>query len=64
LRGEQEENCRGPENFVFVTIVVRAALSTMYAVAFQLRDAMTESCPHPCDECRNVSMCSLTFYTG
>jgi hypothetical protein len=44
----------GSTAFVFVTFVVRAALSTMYAVAFQLRDAMTESCPHPCDECRNV----------
>jgi hypothetical protein len=44
----------GSTAFVFVTFVVRAALSTIYAVAFQLRDAMTESCPHPCDECHNV----------
>ena len=40
--------------FVFVAFVLRATFSTMYAVAFQLRDTNTESCRDICGECRNV----------
>jgi hypothetical protein len=39
--------------FVFVAFVLRATFSTMYAVAFQLRDAITETCPGICDKCHN-----------
>jgi hypothetical protein len=39
--------------FVFVTFVLRAAFSTMFAVAFQLRE-IGESCTGACDECNNV----------
>jgi hypothetical protein len=44
----------GATAFVFVAFVLRAAFSTMFAVAFQLRDTLTESCPEVCDECHNV----------
>jgi hypothetical protein len=44
----------GTTGFVFVSFVARAVFSTMFAVAFQFRDASTESCPHICGECRNV----------
>jgi hypothetical protein len=44
----------GTTAFVFVTFVLRAAFSTMFAVAFQMRNAFTESCPGPCDECHNA----------
>ncbi len=44
----------GTTAFVFVTFVLRAAFSTMVAVAFQLRDTITESCPGLCDECHNA----------
>jgi hypothetical protein len=40
--------------FVFVAFVLRAAFSTMDAVALQLADAITESCPGSCDECHNA----------
>ena len=43
----------GTTAFVFVTFVLRAAFSTMYAVAYQLR-VIGKSCPHNCDECNNV----------
>jgi hypothetical protein len=39
--------------FVFVAFVLRATFSTMYAVAFQLRDGITEACPGICDKCHN-----------
>jgi hypothetical protein len=44
----------GTTAFVFVTFVLRAAFSTMFAVAFQLRDTITKSCPGVCDECHNA----------
>jgi hypothetical protein len=44
----------GTPAFVFVAFVLRAAFSTMYAVALQLRDTITESCPGHCDECHNA----------
>ena len=40
--------------FVFVAFVLRAAFSTMFAVAFQWRDRITESCPGDCDECHSA----------
>ena len=40
--------------FVFVAFVLRAAFSTMFAVANQLRDTITELCPGVCDECHNA----------
>jgi hypothetical protein len=43
----------GTTAFVFVTFVLRAAFSTRYAVAFQLR-VVGKSCPKLCDECHNV----------
>jgi hypothetical protein len=43
----------GTTGFVFVTFVARAAFSTMYAVAYQLR-VIYKSCLEPCGECRNV----------
>jgi hypothetical protein len=48
--------CRmiGTTAFVFVTFVLRAAFSAMFAVALQLRDTVTESCPNACDECHNA----------
>jgi hypothetical protein len=41
--------------FVFVAFVLRAAFSTigMVAVAFQLRDGITEACPGICAKCHN-----------
>ena len=42
----------GTTAFVFVTFVLRAAFSTMFAVANQLR-VIGKSCPGPCDECHN-----------
>jgi hypothetical protein len=39
--------------FVFVAFVLRATFSTMFAVALQLADRITESCPGLCDECHN-----------
>jgi hypothetical protein len=42
----------GTTAFVFVTFVLRAAFSTMNAVAYQLR-VIGKSCPGPCDECHN-----------
>ena len=44
----------GTTAFIFVTFVLRAAFSTMNAVALQLRDKLSESCPKICDECHNV----------
>jgi len=44
----------GTTAFVFVAFVLRAAFSTMFAVALQLRGTVTESCPGICDECRNA----------
>jgi hypothetical protein len=44
----------GTTAFVFVTFVLRAAFSTMNAVAFKLRDTLTTSCPDACDECHNA----------
>jgi hypothetical protein len=38
------------DGVVFVTFVLRAACSTMYSVAFQVRDTVTESCPGVCDK--------------
>jgi hypothetical protein len=43
----------GTTAFVFVTFVLRAAFSTMFAVVFQLRDTITESCPGVCNACHN-----------
>jgi hypothetical protein len=43
----------GTTAFVFVTFVLRAAFSTMFAVANQLR-VIGKSCPGPCDECQNL----------
>jgi hypothetical protein len=44
----------GTSAFVFVAFVVRAAFATMYAVAYQLRDA-SKPCPTLCDpSCRDV----------
>jgi hypothetical protein len=50
---------------VFVAFVLRAALVTMDAVALQLRDTITESCPGLCDECHNtyLLMSVWTSYT-
>jgi hypothetical protein len=42
----------GTTAFIFVTFVLRAAFSTMYAVANQLR-VIGKSCPDPCGECHN-----------
>jgi hypothetical protein len=44
----------GTTAFVFVAFVLRAAFSTMFAVALQLRDTITESCPGSCNECHNA----------
>jgi hypothetical protein len=45
----------GTTAFVFVTFVLRAAFSTMYAVAFQFRATVDDKfCPGSCDECANV----------
>ena len=44
----------GTTAFIFATFVLRAAFSTMFAVALQLRDKLSESCPKLCDECHNV----------
>ena len=54
----------GTTAFVFVTFVLRAAFSTMYAVAYQLRE-VNKPCPSPCDECYNVftHMLNWMFYT-
>ena len=43
----------GTTAFVFVTFVLRAAFSTMYAVANQFRVG-NKLCPNFCDECRDV----------
>jgi hypothetical protein len=55
----------GTTGFVFVTFVARAAFSTIFAVAFQLRDRITESCPGACDECHNAYwlITQWMFYT-
>jgi hypothetical protein len=47
--------------FVFVAFVLRAAFSTMFAVAFQWRDTSTESCPGNCDECHNAYYLMATW---
>ena len=45
----------GATAFVFVAFVLRATFSTqMSAVAYQLRDITTKSCPGDCDECHNA----------
>ncbi len=45
----------GTTAFVFGTFVLRAAFSTMYAVANQLRATVDgKFCPGACDECANV----------
>ena len=43
----------GTTAFVFVTFVLRAAFSTMFAVANQLR-VIGKPCPGICDECHNL----------
>jgi hypothetical protein len=48
--------------FVFVTCVLRAAFSTMYALAFQLRDTVTASC-RGCDECRTQYGLMTVWFT-
>ena len=54
----------GTTAFVFVTFVLRAAFSTMNAVAFQFR-VIGKSCPDICDECHNVHylVSRWMFYT-
>jgi hypothetical protein len=54
----------GTTAFVFVAFVLRAAFSTMFAVAFQLR-AIDKSCEEECGECANVyvHMAQWMFYT-
>jgi hypothetical protein len=42
----------GTTAFVFVTFVLRATFSTMFAVAYQLR-VIVEGCRDPCGECSN-----------
>ncbi len=45
----------GTTAFIFVTFVLRAAFSTISAVANQLRAAVGDKfCPDACDECPNV----------
>jgi hypothetical protein len=57
----------GTTAFVFVTFVLRAAFSTMYAVAFQFRQIgkSIDSCPDICDKCHNVyfHITQWMFYT-
>jgi hypothetical protein len=57
----------GTTAFVFVAFVLRAAFSTMYAVAFQFRQIgkSIDSCPDICDECHNVyfHITQWMFYT-
>ena len=43
----------GATAFVFVAFVLRATFSTMFAVANQLRDVVTEACRGGCNECHN-----------
>jgi hypothetical protein len=50
----------GTTAFVFVTFVLRAAFSTMFAVANQFR-VIAKSCPEPCDECHNFYLHITTW---
>jgi hypothetical protein len=56
----------GTTAFVFVTFVLRAAFSTMYAIAYQWRD-VNRVCPDgtigPCSSCRNVYAHMLNWMT-
>jgi hypothetical protein len=38
------------DGVVFVTCVLQAAFSALYALAFQVTDTVTESCPGVCDK--------------